>query len=329
LAAAAPPGRSRTRVARGERESRIVVVVEQVRWLTPREMRVWRLLAALLVVLPDAVEAQLQRDGALTQFGYGVLSALSEAPSRSMRMTELAYLAHGSQSRLSHVMAGLERRGWVRRERAAEDGRGNIAVLTDAGYAKVEAVAPGHVATVRAAVFDALRPRQLDELEEICAALLPPVLRERKLRHQNDDRERPQTEDGALDATPETSRRDDAANKASWHPAGRHQAGRRETAPADALTRLLAAVRGRADDRPLDDGRPAADPGLADGLALLSEARRDIDFAELELIDRARARGQTWQQIAAALALPDRRQAQTRYRRLRERWPQYNPTAPV
>src|SRR5579884_3675765 len=117
----------RTRVSYSRR-------VAAVRWLSRRELRVWRLLAAVLDVLPETVEAQLQRDGGLTQFGYAVLATLSEAPGRRMRMTELAHMARGSQSRLSHMMAGLERRGWVRRERAPEDGRGNLAVLTEAGY---------------------------------------------------------------------------------------------------------------------------------------------------------------------------------------------------
>lgn len=283
-----------------------------MRWLTRRELQVWRLFAGVLVVLPDVVEAQLQRDGPLTQFGYGVLSTLSEAPERSMRMTELAYMAHGSQSRLSHVMAGLERRGWVRRERAPEDGRGNIAVLTDAGYAKVEAIAPEHVATVRSAIFDVLSPQQLDELEGICTALLPPAIRERMQRPQTEDAAvRPQTEDEPSAALPQAPECDCTANEATRRPAQCHKAGQHASTAADALTRLLTATH---------EG-----PGLADGLALLSEARRDIDFAELELIDRARAGGQTWEQIAAALAMPDRRQAQTRYRRLRERWPHYEP----
>src|SRR4030095_3531652 len=49
-----------------------------------------------------------------------------------------------SQSRLSHTVARLEERGWVRRERSHEDGRGNLAVLTAAGWDVVRAVAPGH-----------------------------------------------------------------------------------------------------------------------------------------------------------------------------------------
>src|SRR5262245_21204699 len=108
------------------------------------------------MLLPAALESQLQRDSGLTHFGYWVMAMLSESPDRSRRMSELAALAHGSQSRLSHTVAKLEERGWVRRERAGADGRGFTAVLTDAGYDTIVGAAPGHVEEVRRLVFDVL-----------------------------------------------------------------------------------------------------------------------------------------------------------------------------
>src|SRR5688572_15645465 len=102
---------------------------------------------------------------------------LSESPSRSRRMSDLARRANQSQSRLSHTVARLEERGWVRRERAADDGRGNVAVLTDLGWDVVVAVAPGHVHAVREAVFGPLTTEQTralgDALEAIAAKLDP------------------------------------------------------------------------------------------------------------------------------------------------------------
>ena len=76
---------------------------------------------------------------------YVVLAMLSEAPDRSLRMTDLARLANSTPSRLSHAMARLEERGWVTRCRASEDGRGTVAMLTDAGWEVLVATAPGHV----------------------------------------------------------------------------------------------------------------------------------------------------------------------------------------
>ena len=142
------------------------------RWLTDPEQQAWRRLAAVTMLLPAALESQLQRDADLTHFGYWVMAMLSEARGRSLRMSELAALSYGSQSRLSHLVSRLEQQGYVRRERVGEDRRGYLAVLTDAGYAKVVATAPGHVEEVRARVFDRLTPAQVAQLDEICAAIL-------------------------------------------------------------------------------------------------------------------------------------------------------------
>ena len=142
------------------------------RWLDADEQRAWRRLAAVVQLLPAAMDAQLQRDTGLTHFGYWVLAMLSEAPERSLRMSELAARSNASASRLSHVVTRLECRGWVRRERATEDGRGNVAVLTDAGWEAVVAAAPGHVENVRQLVFDGLDHEQVAELFEVCDRLL-------------------------------------------------------------------------------------------------------------------------------------------------------------
>jgi DNA-binding MarR family transcriptional regulator len=65
----------------------------------------------------------------------------------------------------------LEENGWVRREVCPTDRRGQVAVLTDAGFAALEAAAPGHVEGVRTHLFDALTPQQVQHLGEICAVV--------------------------------------------------------------------------------------------------------------------------------------------------------------
>lgn len=142
------------------------------RWLDDEEQRIWRRFAAVVTLLPAALESQLQRDAQLTHFGYWAMAMLSEAPGHSLRMSELAAMANGSQSRLSHLISRLEERGWVRRERVGEDGRGYVAVLTDAGYEKVRTTAPGHVEEVRQLIFDQLSPEQIEALDGICEAIL-------------------------------------------------------------------------------------------------------------------------------------------------------------
>ncbi|WP_324276001.1 MarR family winged helix-turn-helix transcriptional regulator [Blastococcus brunescens] len=147
------------------------------RWLDDEQQRTWRAWLTVSELVPRALDAHLQRDAGLSHAAYVVLAMLSESPTRSRRMSDLARRANQSQSRLSHTVARLEERGWVRRERAADDGRGNLAVLTDAGYDVVVAVAPGHVDAVRETVFGPLTAEQtrvLGEALQTIAARLDP-----------------------------------------------------------------------------------------------------------------------------------------------------------
>jgi DNA-binding MarR family transcriptional regulator len=146
--------------------------MDEVRWLSDQEQRAWRKLVAVTTLLPAALECQLQRDADLTLFAYWVLAMLSEAPESSMPMSELADRSTSSPSRLSHVVAKLEQRGWVRRQQSPVDARVNVAVLTDAGWTKLAASAPPHVDTVRSLVYDALTETQVRQLEHICDSLL-------------------------------------------------------------------------------------------------------------------------------------------------------------
>jgi DNA-binding MarR family transcriptional regulator len=145
------------------------------RWLTAEEMEAWLALAALIIKLPAALDAQLQRDSGITHFQYLVMANLSEAPGRTRRMSDLAELTNGSLSRLSHVMSRLEDRGWVRREPCPENGRFTNAILTCEGWNKVVATAPGHVETVRHLVIDALSVTQRRQLRDIGTILLARV----------------------------------------------------------------------------------------------------------------------------------------------------------
>ena len=142
------------------------------RWLSDEQQQAWRRFVQVLIKMPAALEAQLQRDAGLTHMGYMVLATLSERDDRRLAMSRLAKLASASLSRLSHVVARLEAQGWVRRERDAEDGRVQIAVLTDAGYAKVVDSAPGHAEAVQQLLFDRLTPAQVRQLARLADALL-------------------------------------------------------------------------------------------------------------------------------------------------------------
>jgi DNA-binding MarR family transcriptional regulator len=147
-------------------------VTVDTRWLTPDELGAWVRLVAVVELLPGVLESQLRRDADLSHFEYYVLAMLSEAPERTLRMTTLAQTTNATLARLSHVVQRLEGRGLVERFPCPDDRRATNARLTAAGWAKVEASAPGHVAAVREHVIDALTPEQVTQLTAIADAVL-------------------------------------------------------------------------------------------------------------------------------------------------------------
>ena len=151
-------------------------------WLDDEQQHTWRAWLTVAELLPRALDAQMQRDAGLSHAAYIVLAMLSESPDRRRRMSDLARRANQSQSRLSHTVARLEDRGWVRRERAADDGRGQFAVLTGDGQEVVRSVAPGHVDAVRTAMFDPLTPEQVRVLGEAMHAVVERLDPDRSLR---------------------------------------------------------------------------------------------------------------------------------------------------
>ena len=141
------------------------------RWLSDTELAAWIPFSGMLIGLLSALDTQL-RDTKLSLFGYLVLAALSEAPERTLAMSDLAVRAGGSLSRLSHAVSALERQGWVSRHPAPANGRITLATLTKAGYTKLVASAPAHVDTVRRLIIDPLTKQQLSQLGRISEAVL-------------------------------------------------------------------------------------------------------------------------------------------------------------
>ncbi|MGQ0574848.1 MAG: MarR family winged helix-turn-helix transcriptional regulator [Pseudonocardia sp.] len=141
------------------------------RWLDPEEQQTWRSFLTASRLLFDRIERQLQNEAGLPHAYYEILVRLSEAPDRTLRMSQLATSSLSSRSRLSHAVARLEESGWVQREPCASDRRGQLAVLTDAGMARLVDAAPGHVEEVRSLLFDRLTRNQQVALREISDAL--------------------------------------------------------------------------------------------------------------------------------------------------------------
>ncbi len=142
------------------------------RWLNQQEQRTWRAFLQACESVFAAADGQLIRDSGLPHGYYEILVHLSEAPGRALRMTQLARASTYSKSRLSHAVARLEERGWVQRRNCPTDRRGQVAQLTDEGFAALAAAAPGHVEQVRRSLIDVLTPEQIEQLHAISAAII-------------------------------------------------------------------------------------------------------------------------------------------------------------
>jgi DNA-binding MarR family transcriptional regulator len=143
------------------------VSADETRWLTEEEQQAWRAFLTACQTLFTAIDAQLLRESGIPHGYYEILVRLSETPGRALRMTQLAEASTSSKSRLSHAVARLEERGWVKRSDCPTDRRGQIAQLTDEGFAALAAAAPGHVEQVRRSLIDQLTPGQIEQLREI------------------------------------------------------------------------------------------------------------------------------------------------------------------
>ncbi|QIV86392.1 MarR family winged helix-turn-helix transcriptional regulator [Glutamicibacter mishrai] len=140
---------------------------DQPVWLTQSERDAWLGLQTVMTLLPATLDSDLQGLEGITLFDYHMLAMLSEAEDRKLSMTSLASHTSASLSRLSHVVKKLESRGWIVREQSDEDARVKIASLTDDGWDAVAAMAPHHVASVRALLFDPLDDKDVKNLSAI------------------------------------------------------------------------------------------------------------------------------------------------------------------
>jgi DNA-binding MarR family transcriptional regulator len=143
------------------------------RWLNQAEQAAWTELLRVFATLPTALDGQLRRDSDLGLYEYRVLGMLAEQPSRTLGLKRLALETNASLSRLSHVVTRLENADYVRRQVNSDDGRLTEAVLTDAGYKKVVAAAPGHVDMVRRLIFDPLTDEQAGQLASLLRRVVP------------------------------------------------------------------------------------------------------------------------------------------------------------
>lgn len=136
-------------------------------WLDQDEQRIWRAFLGGVTVLNDQLDRDLRTQHDLSMGEYEILVRLSEAPTRSIRMAELAAALGHSRSRVTHTISRLERDGIVRRDTCAADGRGVTAVLTDHGFSVLEQAAHTHVRGVNDYLIENATPEEFAALGRI------------------------------------------------------------------------------------------------------------------------------------------------------------------
>ena len=121
----------------------------------------WRAFIEGSWALHTRLEDELRAATGLSMADYHVMVVLSETPEHRLRMGELAGRLVFSPSRLTYQISSMVRRGLVRKQPCPADGRGQEAVLTDAGMARLVAAAPLHLKTVRDSFIDHLDDEEL------------------------------------------------------------------------------------------------------------------------------------------------------------------------
>lgn len=146
--------------------------MEDVRWLNEGQERAWRALQCMQMRLDGELARQLAADSGLSYSDYVVLVALTDRLNGRMRLFELAAVLGWEKSRVSHHVARMADRGFVKKEKCDADRRGAFVVVTKRGGKELEAAAPGHVAAVRQLFIDRLTPNQLAAVGEAAEAVL-------------------------------------------------------------------------------------------------------------------------------------------------------------
>jgi DNA-binding MarR family transcriptional regulator len=132
--------------------------------ISPEEFRAYAALIASSTLLQRAVERNLREQAELTQVQFEILMNLSNAGDSGIRMAQLADALIVSRSGLSYQVAQLESRGWITRERSADDERGVVARITPEGERLRQRVFAGHTDIVRSAFLDAVEDGELSTL---------------------------------------------------------------------------------------------------------------------------------------------------------------------
>ncbi|MFC7787867.1 MarR family winged helix-turn-helix transcriptional regulator [Microbacterium sp. GCM10027623] len=138
---------------------------------TQDQLRIWRDYIETAQTLRTLLGRRLLSESSLSAADYQVLLALTEAPQRTLRSSELAALIDWERSRLSHHLGRMEKRRLIRRLPCADEVHGVDVSATELGREAFRAGSVPHLRAVRELFVDALTTEQLAHLDDIAGAL--------------------------------------------------------------------------------------------------------------------------------------------------------------
>lgn len=135
------------------------------------QLEAWRKFLSANVQLMERLDQELQHRSNLNLTDFEILSVLSEAEDRRLRMSDLARQVLVSRSRLTYRVDRLAEVSFVTREECEDDRRGLWAILSDVGLEALEAARAGHERDIDNWFFDQMSEEELPVLNAIMARI--------------------------------------------------------------------------------------------------------------------------------------------------------------
>jgi DNA-binding MarR family transcriptional regulator len=135
--------------------------------LTGEELEAWRSFYSMRRGLERALDLQLQRDSQISASEYEVLMVINGAEGRQLRIRDIAMSIGWEKSRVSHLVARMEKRELLGRAECPNDLRGSLITLSATGRRAVIGATRGHVAAIRQYFFDVLQNDDVERLAGI------------------------------------------------------------------------------------------------------------------------------------------------------------------
>jgi DNA-binding MarR family transcriptional regulator len=134
--------------------------------LSARDPRLetWRAFLMAHALLTRRLDEDLRTEEDLTLGEYSALLQVAEAPDHALRMNQLADGIFLSRSGVTRLIDRLEADGLISRSTCTSDGRGSLAVLTEAGQARLRAAAATHLRGIEQYFLAVVPDPELDVL---------------------------------------------------------------------------------------------------------------------------------------------------------------------